>query len=96
MANQNQKGKTRAIRNNLKLKTMTIPVYASPKISHAFNEATMDMNLYKGVRMAEVMEAVYLQGKKDGNHEASARMQEVLDAIPRNRPGQPPKKKAKH
>ncbi len=43
-----------------------IKVYASPKIGKALHEVTTDMDLYHGVRLAEVLEAVYNQGKKMG------------------------------
>jgi len=44
----------------------TVPVYASVKVGRALEEVEEDMTLYKGVRMAQVMEAVYEQGRKDG------------------------------
>jgi hypothetical protein len=35
-------------------------------VAHALHELTADMDVYKGVRLAQLLEAVYQQGKKDG------------------------------
>ena len=36
-----------------------IAIYTSPRVADAFEELTMNMALYKGVRLAQVIEAVY-------------------------------------
>ena len=43
-----------------------VPVYAGQKVGKALEEVQEDLNLYQGVRLAEVIEAVYKQGLKDG------------------------------
>lgn len=43
-----------------------IAVYASGKVGRALDEVTDDLNLYTGVRLYEVLEAVYMQGLRDG------------------------------
>jgi hypothetical protein len=43
-----------------------VPVYAGQKIGRALEEVQEDLSLYQGVRLAEVIEAVYKQGLKDG------------------------------
>lgn len=43
-----------------------VPVYAGKKIGKALEEVEEDLTLYKGVRLAELFEAVYKQGLKDG------------------------------
>ncbi|MDF2916579.1 MAG: hypothetical protein K0S70_796 [Microbacterium sp.] len=43
-----------------------IPVYAGVKVGRALDEVTEDMTVYQGVRLYEVLEAVYKQGLKDG------------------------------
>jgi len=48
-------------------------VYTSARVADALREITEDANLYHGVRLVQVMEAVYLQGRKDGAREAFRR-----------------------
>jgi hypothetical protein len=40
-----------------------IALYASPKVSAAVASVTKDMNLFRGVKFAQIIEAVYEQGK---------------------------------
>lgn len=47
----------------------TVPVYAGVKIGRALDEVTEDMSFYHGVRLSEVMEAVYEQGRRDGRRQ---------------------------
>jgi hypothetical protein len=47
----------------------TLTLYAGKKILSAFEEVVEDMTLYKGVRLQQVMKAVYEQGLKDGRRE---------------------------
>jgi hypothetical protein len=78
------------------LRNSEIKVYASPKISSALAEVAQDMNLYQGVRLAEILEAVYEQGKKDGARAAFAAVEsQVVEArrlVPHRLPGRPRKK----
>ncbi len=88
-------------KNLIPLGDKDIEVYATPKISAAFELVTEDMNLIKGVKLAQVLEAVYEQGKKDGARSAfdalSAGMEAAQKAIPHKNPGKPkgPAKPAK-
>lgn len=72
-----------------------VAVYASPKISVALNLIN-EMSLYEGVRMIQLVEAVYDQGKKDGARsvfeEIEGKVKEVQKAIPYKNPGKPKKK----
>jgi sulfate adenylyltransferase subunit 1 (EFTu-like GTPase family) len=74
----------------------TVKVYASPKIGEALREISKDMTLYDGVRLYEVLEAVYVQGQKDGAHQAfeglDRSLAEVKKVVPHRRPGRPRKK----
>jgi hypothetical protein len=47
----------------------TLTLYAGKKILSAFEEVIEDMTLYKGVRLQQVMKAVYEQGLKDGRRD---------------------------
>jgi hypothetical protein len=70
-----------------------VAVYASPKISAAFSAVVEDMTLYKGVKLAQVLEAVYEQGRKDGARDAfenAARALRVAERlVPHRNPGKP-------
>ena len=52
----------------------TLTLYAGARILSAFEEVIEDMTLYKGVRLEQVMKAVYEQGLKDGRREVIEQM----------------------
>jgi len=87
----------RVIRNQIPLRNGTIAVYASPRVSAALAAVTANMNLYQGVRLSQLLEAVYEQGKKDGARNAietlEAKVEEAKQLIPHRNPGKPRKKK---
>lgn len=89
------KGKPRNIKNVISLSTQEVAVYASPRISKALEEVTKDLTLYHGVRLTQVLEAVYAQGLKDGARGAFAeiddKLKEVKAAVPHRNPGKPKK-----
>ena len=86
----------RYVANPIKLGNHTVKVYASPKVGHALNAVTKDMTFYQGVKLLQLLEAVYEQGKKDGARNAFDTLQEkVLEAeklVPHKNPGKPRKK----
>jgi hypothetical protein len=88
-------GKPRLIRKNVKLATSEIAVYASPKMGAALDEVLSSMDLYHGVRLAQVLEAVYGQGKRDGARAAleslDASVAALKSKIPHRNPGRPKK-----
>lgn len=90
-------GAPRNIKNVIPVGDKNIDVYASPRISKALEEVTQDMTLYHGVRFAQILEAVYHQGQKDGARnvfgELDKKMKEAQKAIPHRNPGQPKKPK---
>ena len=75
----------------------SIAVYTSARIARAFEELAPSMNLYQGVRLGQLLEAAYRQGKKDGARAAFGEVAEHFDeakkAIPHLPPGRPRKKK---
>ncbi len=89
------KGKPRQVKNIIPLGTQDVAVYATPKVAKALEEVTEDMTLYHGVRLAEVMEAVYLQGQKDGARNAIGTLEQALvdakEGVPHRNPGKPSK-----
>lgn len=44
----------------------SISIYSNQKVRNALEEIQEDMTFYKGVRLMQVIEAVYMQGQKDG------------------------------
>jgi hypothetical protein len=82
-------------RTDIQLATIKVPVYASPKVSDALKEVMHDMTLYKGVRLAQVMEAVFETGKKKGREEVFSQIDDVKKQLPHRAPGQPRKKRRK-
>jgi len=85
----------RYVATKVPMKNTVVKVYASPKIRQALDEVLNDMPLYKGVRMTEVLESVYNQGKKDGARKAfeatERKMAEAMKSVPHKNPGKPRK-----
>ena len=79
------------------LKKDEVKVYASPRIAEAFKDVAMDMNMYKGVKLMQLLDAVYQQGKKDGARLAfesiDVQVREAKKGVPHQNPGRPRKKK---
>jgi hypothetical protein len=88
-------GKPRIVKNVIPVASGTVSVYATPRISKALKEITEDMTLYQGVRLSQILEAMYNQGKKDGDNDAFSeldkKVKEVKKVILRRNPGQPKK-----
>lgn len=84
-------------KNIVPLGEKNVTVYASPRISAAIESLTEDMNLYQGVRFAQVLEAMYEQGKKDGARNAfralEEKMREAETLVPHRNPGKPRRKR---
>jgi hypothetical protein len=80
----------------LELRKTVASVYTSPRTAAALKELVDNMTLYEGVRMTQILEAVYLQGKKDGAREAFEHVDRSLASIkrevPHQRPGRPRKR----
>jgi hypothetical protein len=71
-------------------------IYASARVADALEEITNDASLYHGVKLAQVLEAAYLQGRKDGAREVFETVEssvgEAKKAIPHRNVGRPRKK----
>ncbi len=78
---------------SLQLKRTHVPVRASPRVADALQELSANMDLYQGVKLRQVLEAVYMQGKKDGALEAFEQVDAGVAAakkqIPHRGPGRP-------
>lgn len=88
------KKKARMVKTLLPLtKGETVSVYFGTRVANALKEVTEDMELYKGVRLSQLFQAVYEQGKKDGAREVKNSFDHMMTGIPHKNPGQPKKKK---
>jgi hypothetical protein len=81
----------RVVKTLVPLPSGTIAVYFGTRVASALKEVTVDMNLYKGVRLGELIEAVYLQGRKDGAREVKTSFDALMKTIPYRNPGKPKK-----
>lgn len=85
---------------DIQLTNQIIPLYAGEKIRQAIEEVGLDMSIYRAVRLGQVLEAVYNQGRKDGARAAiedlDSRIVDLKKLIPHRNPGAPkkPKKQA--
>jgi sulfate adenylyltransferase subunit 1 (EFTu-like GTPase family) len=72
-----------------------VKVYASPRVGDALKEITENMDIYHGVRLVQVLEAIYAQGLKDGARRVfegiDKSLVSVKKAIPYRPPGRPKK-----
>jgi hypothetical protein len=70
-----------------------VPVYTSARLADALQEIIDNSSLYDGVRLTQIMEAVYGQGRKDGARAAFEATERSLatarHAIPHKKPGRP-------
>ncbi|MFN6507751.1 hypothetical protein [Xanthomonas translucens] len=89
------KGVPRNKKNVVATNKSQIAIYASPKISKAM-EIIGEMKIFEGVKVLEVIEAAYNQGKKDGARDAFDHVQTGITAaqkaVPHKNPGKPKKK----
>jgi hypothetical protein len=86
--------KPRVVKALVPLPKGPVPVYFGTRILKALHEVTLDMTLYKGVRLGELLQAVYEQVKKDGARQVKDSFDHMMKQIPHKNPGQPKKKKS--
>jgi len=73
------------------LPSRSLTLYAGSKVRSALKEVTTDMNLYHGVRLGQVLEAVYEQGMKDGRKDIIEQMEAIRNKAKYLPPGRPQK-----
>lgn len=82
----------------VELPKSVVTVYAGARIADALQEITGDMTLYHGVRLAQVLEAVYEQGRTDGRRQVFEEFDKEFDKLRQRpelkhrNPGRPKKK----
>ena len=84
--------KPRVVKTLVPLPKGSVPVYFGTRIAQALEEVTVDLTLYKGVRLGELLQAVYEQGKKDGARQVKDSFDHMMKQIPHKNPGQPKKR----
>lgn len=86
-------------KNLIPLGNRTVAVYASAHVSTALHAMLANMNLYDGVKLSQILGAMYEQGKKDGARDAiekiTTKVYEAVATVPHRNPGQPKKVKKK-
>lgn len=90
------KHKAKYTKVSVELSSGPLTLYAGSKVTSALKEIIKDMTLYHGVRLAQVMEAVYEQGLKDGRKEiieAQDKIKQHANYLPPGRPRTKKKKK---
>lgn len=90
--------KTRGYKTvEVQLAKSTLVLRGSTRLVDAVETITKDMTLYEGVKFAQILEAVYAQGQKDGARtvfdKISVELDEAKKEIPHKNPGRPPKNK---
>lgn len=88
--------KPRCVKTNITLSSGIVPVYAGVRVTQALHEVTENMDLYRGVRLSQLLEAVYHQGTKDGARTVRDSFDSMMKRIPHKNPGQPRKKRKLH
>jgi hypothetical protein len=91
-------GKARYVK--IKIDGTDIAIYASPKHQEAIKILRESHDVYGGVRVFQLFEEAYRQGRKDGAKEAFANIDKQVagalaaskKAVPHKNPGQPRKK----
>jgi len=81
----------------VKLVSTDLTLYAGSRLLGAVQDIINNARLYEGVKLSQIMEAVYIQGQKDGAKKAFEQIDYHLalakKAVPHKRPGQPRKRK---
>jgi hypothetical protein len=83
--------KPRIVKTLVPLPKGHVAVYFGKHVAEALHEVTVDMTLYKGVRLGQLLQAVYEQGRKDGARAVKESFDKMMKVIPYRNPGQPKK-----
>lgn len=72
-----------------------VPVYTSARVADALQEISANATLYEGVRLTQLLEAAYIQGKKDGAREVFEQLDRGVAEAKRQIPHRPPERPKK-
>lgn len=84
-----KKARPRYQKFDIQLAKGPLTLYASPKVLSALTEVTTGMTLYQGVRLGQVLKAVYEQGLKDGRREIIEQFDQIKKGTKYLPPGRP-------
>ena len=87
------RSKSRYQKIDIDLSSRGVTLYVGSKVRSALEELTTDVTLYHGVRLREVMEAMYEQGLKDGRKEIIEKLEGIKTGVNYLPPGRPRKRK---
>ena len=87
------KKKPRLVKTVIPLDNGKVAIYAGKAVLEALQIVSMDMDLYKGVRLSQLLTALYAQGLKDGRREVNDKFGEMMGTLSHQNPGRPRKKK---
>ena len=80
----------------LQVKNTEVSIYASARVADALEQIVGEAPLYEGVKIMQILEAAYNQGKKDGAREVfdeiDGRLEMARKEIPHRNPGRPRKR----
>jgi hypothetical protein len=80
----------------VKLQNTEASVYTSPKVAKAMEDILKDATVYEGVKIGQILEAVYKQGAKDGARrafdEVDRSLGDVKKLVAHKKPGRPRKR----
>jgi hypothetical protein len=76
----------------IRLLNKTITIYSGKKTADALEEVSRNMDIYHGVRLSLIIDAVYKQGKTDGARDAYEAIQDAMAKVPYRNPGKPRKR----
>lgn len=81
----------------VKLVNTDLTLYAGSRLVDAVADIANNARLHEGVKLSQIMEAVYIQGQKDGARRAFEQIDQNVAfakrSVPHMRPGQPKKRK---
>jgi hypothetical protein len=69
-----------------------VAILMSPRRADTLERIVGEMKTFDGVKLLDIMEAVYVQGRKDGAAAVFEGIEDVRKAIPHKRPGRPRKR----
>lgn len=80
----------------MRLQSGAVTVYAGPKVISALEEVTTNMDLYHGVKLWQVLEAVYETGLKNGRREVIEELDRIKGQVKYLPPGRPRKRRKRN
>ena len=81
----------RTVRLPVKASSSEVAIRMSPRRADVLEKIVGEMSLFDGVKLLDVMEAVYDQGHKDGARAVFEKVDSAKKEIPHRPPGRPPK-----